>query len=380
MRSLRSALQLILLSFFLAGCIPVRLQRPIKVQDDDWTVFGGNAQHTNQSSSVLTPPLEVAWEYDASAGFGSGSPVAADSFVFVGTLQGEIHVIHSKTGRRMGTVTLESAVTGAPLVDGISLIAAAANGDRTLISYDYREGITRWVKELGGIESSPLRFGYRVLVTTLGGSLYCLDKANGNELWRFETKQPIHSSPASDGKSVVFGCDDGHLYSVDLETGKLLWNFKTGRAIFAAPSIYRGQVFFGSLDNTFYALNLENGALVWKHDAGAKVYSTPAFSEDVVLFGASNGILYALRIADGSVAWRFFASSVVNSSPVVSGRSVYFGSLDKNLYALDTFTGALKWKFDMKGRVKTSPIIWRGYLIVAAEDRSVFAFKEASVK
>jgi len=378
MRSSRKVLHFILLSFVVAGCAPVRLQRPIKVHEDDWTVFGGNAQHTNQSSVILSPPLEIAWEYDASAGFGSGSPVAADSFVFVGTLSGEVHLVNVKTGHRVGVLTVESAVTGAPLIDGISLIAASANGDRTLISYDYREGVVRWVRELGGIESSPLRFGYRLFVTTLDGILYCLDKVSGAEVWRFEAKHPIHSSPATDGKVIVFGCDDGELYAVDFETGKLLWKFKTGRSVFATPSIYRGCIYFGSLDNTFYAVNLSDGRLIWKYLAGGKIYGTPAFSEDLVMFGATDGTLYALRIEDGSVAWRFFATSIINSSPVVSGSYVYFGSLDKKLYALDTFSGALKWEYDVKGRIKTSPIIWRGYLILAVEDRSVFAFKQAT--
>jgi outer membrane protein assembly factor BamB len=370
----------LLLSFIFSSCTSLQVQRPIKVHENDWTVFGDNPQHTNQSPIVISPPLEVAWEYDASAGFGSGSPVAADSFVFVGTLAGEIHVVNIKTGNRVGVLSVESAVAGAPLIDGENLVAASANGDRSLISYDYRDGLLVWEKELGGIESSPLRFGYRLFVTTLGGDLYCLDKGTGAEVWRFETKQPIHSSPATDGKTVVFGCDDGHLYAVDLETGKLVWKFKTSRSIFAAPSIYRDHVYFGSLDDTFYAVNLKDGGLIWKYLAGGKIYDTPAFSEDLVMFGATDGILYALGAEDGSLVWRFFARSVINSSPVVSGSNVYFGSLDKKLYALETSTGALEWEYDVKGRVKTSPIIWGDHLIVAAEDRSLFAFRQAPAK
>jgi outer membrane protein assembly factor BamB len=372
---------LVILLFFLAtGCAPLRLQRQIKVHEDDWTVFGGDTQHTNRSSLVLSPPLEVAWEYDASAGFGSGSPVAADSFVFIGTLAGEVHLVNIRTGQRVGVLNVGSAVQGAPLIDGIRVVAASASGDHTLISYDYREGVVRWERDLGGIESSPLRFGYRLFVTTLDGVLYCLDKAGGAEIWRFEAKHPIRSSPATDGKAVVFGCDDGKLYAVDLETGKLMWEFRTGRSIFAAPSIYRGCVFFGSMDKTFYSLDLRDGKLVWKYVAGGKIYGTSAFSEDLVMFGATDGIFYALRVDDGSVAWRFFGTSIINSSPVVSGSYVYFGSLDKKLYALDSFSGALKWEYDVKGRIKTSPIVWHKYLIVAVEDKSVFAFRQVSTK
>jgi outer membrane protein assembly factor BamB len=380
MRPSGRVLHLVLLSFVVACCAPLRLQRPIKVHEDDWTVFGGNTQHTNRSSVALSPPLEVAWEYDASAGFGSGSPVAVDSFVFIGTLAGEVHLVNIKTGQRAGVLNVGSAVEGAPLIDGISVVAASAGGDHTLISYDYREGVVRWERDLGGIECSPLRFGYRLFVTTLDGILYCLDKASGAEIWRFEARYPIHSSPATDGKTVVFGCDHGNLYAVDLETGKLKWEFRTDRSIFVTPSIYRECVFFGSMDKTFYSLHLSDGKLVWKYVAGGRIYGTSAFSEDLVMFGATDGILYALRVEDGSVAWKFSATSIINSSPVVSGRYVYFGSLDKKLYALDSFSGALKWEYDVKGRVKTSPIVWRNYLIVAAEDRSVFAFRQVATE
>lgn len=361
------------------ACTGLRLQRPVKIDEGDWTVFGGNPQRTNQSVAVVAPPLELAWEYDASAGFGSGSPVAAESLIFVGTLQGEIHAIHAKTGNRVGVLSVESAVNGAPLIDGISLVAGSSIGDQTLVSYDYREGIVRWSRSLGGIESSPLRFGNKLFVTTLSGYLYCLEKSDGSEIWRFETKQPIRSSPATDGKLVVFGCDDGNLYAVDIETGKLSWKFKASRSVFATPSIYRGTVFFGSVGNAFYAVRINDGSLVWKYDAGGKIYATPAFYEDLVFFGATDGVLTALKIADGSPVWRFKARSIINSSPVVSGQIVYVGSLDKHVYGLNALTGDLLWKYELQGRVKTSPVVWRNYLIVAAEDRSVFAFQQPVV-
>jgi len=375
MPHLRPYLLYLLLSITLIGCVPMRLQRAVKISEGDWLLFGGNPERTNQSLAIVTPPLELAWEYDAAAGFGSGSPVAADSFVFVGTLQGEIHAIHAKTGDRKGVFSVESAVTGSPLIDGISIIAGSAKGDRTLVSYDFREGTLRWSRELGGIESSPLRFANKLFVTTLTGVLYCLEKSDGSDIWRFETHQPIRSSPATDGRVVVFGCDDGHLYAVDIETGKAAWKFKARRSIFCTPAIYRGAVLFGSMDSTFYALSVRDGTLLWKQSVGGKIYAGPSFYEDLAFFGATDGTLTALHVSDGSEVWKFKASSIINSSPVVSDRIVYVGSLDKHIYGLDVLTGEVKWKHELQGRVKTTPIVWRDYLIVAAEDRSILAFR-----
>ncbi|MEE9226078.1 MAG: PQQ-binding-like beta-propeller repeat protein [Bacteroidota bacterium] len=361
----------------LIGCASLHTERVIRVRDTDWTTYGGSTERSNRSRTTLTPPLTLRWKYDAAAGFGSGSPVAADSLVFVGTLQGELHAVHIKTGERVGYKSFESAIVGAPVIDGNTLIVTSALDKPTLIAYNVHLASVTWSRDLGPIETSPLLVGNRLIVTTLAGSVVCVDKSNGEELWNFEAEEQIHSSPASDGTLVVFGCDDGSVYALSISDGSILWRMRTQGSVFAPPTIRGTTVFIGSTDNTFSAISLMDGTLKWKREIGSRIYGGAACSDDLVYIGAANGTLYALDVSDGTTRWSFKTKSVINSAPLVAGEIVYVGSLDTFLYAIDAHTGQSLWEYRTKGRIKTSLALWGDYLIVASEDKFLYAFQPA---
>ncbi len=365
-------------SLGLIGCAPLRWERAIQVQDTDWATYGGSIGRSNYSTTNLAPPLDLKWEYDAAAGFGSGSPVVADSLVFIGTLQGELHAVHIKTGERIGYKSFESAIVGAPVIDGNRLIVTSALAKPTLIAYDGLSGRVKWSLDVGPIETSPLLVGNSLIVTTLEGSVICVDKWTAEELWSSKVPGQIHSSPASDGFTVVFGSDEGTVVALDLNNGSVLWRFETQGSIFATPTIQGSTVLIGSTDNTFYAISLPDGTLKWKRDIGSRIYGGAASSKDLVYVGAADGKLHALSVADGTTSWSFEARSVINSAPLVAGETVFVGSLDRFLYALDSRDGELLWEYRTKGRIKTSLALWGDYLIVASEDKTLYAFQQVS--
>jgi outer membrane protein assembly factor BamB len=365
----------IILVLLLSHCgSAIHIEYAIRSREQDWLAFGGNAQHTNQSASVLTPPLKLAWEYDASGGFGPGSPLVIDSIVFVGTLNGELHAVNINTGSRIGYISTDGSIVGAPVIDEGRIIVAVALGDYTLAAFDLRYSSVLWRKNLGGIESSPLVVDDKLIVGTTNGKLHCIKKFGGDSVWQVNVKKPIHSSPASDGNIVVVGCDDGVLYAVNVKTGKEAWQFKTGASIFASPAIQNGRVLCGSHDGFFYCLNLADGTVQWKSQLGSKIYATPAFLDSLVFIGATNGMLSAFNVNDGTLKWKFQAGSVINSSAIVSGDKLFFGSLDRYIYSLSARTGEVLWKHQMEGRIKTSPVVWGSHLIIAAEEKYLYAF------
>jgi hypothetical protein len=78
----------------LSGCAgSIKIQRPIHLGDLDWLNYGKDCGRTNRTANVLDPPLRLLWEYDASAGIGTGSPVVMDSIVLFCTLTGELHAV-----------------------------------------------------------------------------------------------------------------------------------------------------------------------------------------------------------------------------------------------------------------------------------------------
>jgi outer membrane protein assembly factor BamB len=369
----------------LAGLLPggcaerIRVERRMTASEFDWPMYGGTVSHTNESSSILKPPLRAVWNYNAMAGI-SGSPIVRDSVVLVGTLQGELHAIRLSDGEGLGYSMLESAIVGTPVWDGAFAYAACGLGNESLVCISLRDGQRRWTARLGPIESSPLMIGSFLYVVTLDGSLVALKKEDATEVWRYdyaakESRKPVRSSPASDGEVVIVGTDGGDLFAVERITGRLKWKIQLGASIFAPLVISNGICFAGTLEGRFAAVDARTGSIRWTYETGSRIYAAAAASDNRVIIGSADGTLTALSLESGSMNWKFYARSSISSAPLISGEWVYVGSLDRMLYALRTETGEKVWEYEAEGRIRVSPVIWGDVLLLTHEDKFVTALR-----
>jgi outer membrane protein assembly factor BamB len=378
-QSLNTALISILLSGLLSSCQGLQIDRSIKAGPTDWGTLGGSPSRVNQSASSANPPLREIWQYDAGSGI-AAMPLARDNILVVCTLKGELHAVDLRTGKRIGYIAVDGAVTGTPVWNGTTVYIPISTEDETVESVNVHDGSRNWRAKLGQSESSPLLFDKCLYVTTLNGVLYCLNSANGDEIWKFQTetedaRKPIRSSPATDGDLIIFGSDNGVVYAVERASGIEKWRFKTGQSIFASPIITKQKVMVGSLDGRLYCLEIQTGKLVWSFDTKSKIFGSASTNDTLAFVGTTDGRCYALDVTNGSVVWTFDAKGVINSAPLVARNFLYVGSLDKNLYLLDIQTGKEIWRYEAQGRIKVSPIIWNGILLVTSEDNYVTALK-----
>ena len=370
---------IVALSVFLFGCEGLQIVRSMRPDPSGWITFGGSLTRTNQSASVARPPLHEIWQYDAGSGI-AATPLVKDSVLIICTLKGQLHAVEARTGKRIGYVSLDGAITGTPVWNGPALYVPISSEKETVEAVDLTNGSRDWSAKFGQSESSPLLYGRDLYVTSLDGTLLCINRVNGEEVWKYETgtktaRKPIRSSPAMDGKIIVFGCDDGFVYAVNRTQGTGKWKFETGQSVFASPIIVADRVVVGSLNGNVYCLSLETGKLLWSYDTRSRIFGSASCNDSLVFVGTADGVCYALSLQNGSMVWKFQAGSVINSAPLVTKDFLYVGSLDKYLYVLDPWTGKEIWRFEARGRIKVSPIIWNGTLLVTSEDNYVTALK-----
>ncbi len=236
--------------------------------------------------------------------------------------------------------------------------------------------------------STPIVWEDRVFVSCAENngaacSLICLNRQNGEELWKRTVatpgKQPTHetnpycsSSPVTDGKAVYVWQDSAGFFAYDLD-GKELWSKQLGEfqhiwGTAASPVLYQDLVILsaGPGLNTFVlAMNKANGEEVWRITppgaASSKIdefrgsWSTPVLHEvggQTQLVVSMPNRLYALNPETGKEIWSCSGlGDLCYTSPLVS---------DDVVVAMSGYHGpALAVRTGGKGDITESHRLWR---------------------
>jgi outer membrane protein assembly factor BamB len=309
----------------------------------------------------------------------------------------------------------------APSVAGGQLFGMSNRGDEEFVwALSEKDGKELWATPLGpafrqgppqgseGTGCTPTVDGDRLYVLGLGGTLACLQVADGKIVWQrsltrdFGGRPPAwryNESPLVDGDKLVCtpGGPDAMLAALDKLTGKTIWKSKlpadaagggSGDAPSRAPGRGPGRGFgFGGGDGAAYAsviaidfdgarqyvqltakaligVAASDGKFLWRYDKPANRMglncSTPIYHDGMVFaasaYGAGGGLVKLSKEADGVKAEEvYFAKRMQNhhgGMVVVDG--CLYGANGGNeggyLVCLDFKSGKILWDEREGGR------------------------------
>ena len=108
----------------------------------------------------------------------------------------------------------------------------------------------RWAYQTGGrINASPSVVGDRVCISTYAGSIVCVRKANGQELWTTFIErdafrlESFYASPSSDGRRLFTTARSGKVVALSISSGKVLWTFNMNSLAYATPAVAEGTIY-----------------------------------------------------------------------------------------------------------------------------------------
>ena len=143
-------------------------------------------------------------------------------------------------------------------------------------------------------------------------------------------------------KTIVFGSTDGNVYCLNKSEGDLVWKVDLNDRIISSPTVdeHDSNVFIGSDEGNMTCLDVRDGTVKWSHSTGDKVQSTAAIKDNLVAFGSNNGYLYVLNKYTGAEEFIYnpgtiLFNSAITSSPVINGNSLFFGDDSGNVYSLN---------------------------------------------
>jgi outer membrane protein assembly factor BamB len=184
--------------------------------------------------------------------------------VLCGGGDGGLHAFKARTGEKMWSILFaEGAVNASPVVDGDRVYAGHgepnfSGGQGSVICVDgakVKDGKPELIWKVDGIRvkyASPLLHANRLYVCNVVGEMFCLDAANGRELWKYQYGQNTRGSPVwGDGKIYLPELDSRfHILKADDKGCKELASvFFRGKGeepveLTGSPAIADGRIYF----------------------------------------------------------------------------------------------------------------------------------------
>ncbi len=374
---LRTGMILLLLA---AGCQTLQLDGGRFGRDTDWLMDGKTDGRERLVHVSVVPPLVEAWKYNASAGFGPGSPLIVDDAVLVATRKGEVHAIMIDSGKKMGVKSFGTSIEGPMLIyDGTAFIPNAY-GPNVLTAYDIKRARKIWRIDGIPFETAPVHTGRYIIGVDIEANVRAFDPGTGEEAWAYALGERAfgETSPLSLAGDLVFVVNDrGDAVMLRGDDGDVIWTSSVGYPVYSSPAAFGAMIFVPTTRGRLIALAADTGRIAWTFqvDDFTVRFTSPATDGEIVYVGTSDGIFYALDAATGTVRWQFDGPDAFTAAPLITNGHVYIGSMGRKLYGFDRTTESLVWETELDGRIKSALAAREGELIVLSEPRYVYMFR-----
>ncbi len=241
---------------------------------------------------------------------------------------------------------------------GMSLLAAASadvNGPVPLA--------WRWVESTPVSPSgSPLVIGERVYVA-VGGRVYCLDKATGNQIWRFPVGAPLEANfrlgIKQVGSNILAASDDNSVFHLNGQSGSIIWQYQSLDGISGAPVATDSGVVLPLSGSKLMALSLSDGtplyAKPYEVAGGLNPRLTPYQSS--VITSSRNGEMIAMDVITQQPIWRRrFTRLDPLTEPTQFGDALYLNT-SGFVMSMAASTGAIRWRTSIGRDLAFSPAV-----------------------
>ena len=320
-------------------------------------------------------PLEVAWTYNARAGFGPDAPLIFANTVMVGTRQGEVHVIDLATGKRKGNKRFGDAINGTPAVIGQTMAVPLAQGRRAVAAYNLDQASMRWRTRGAPVQVGITPAGSGGILVNTDGEVQHFDLETGSVIWTYQIQErtQVYTRPLIHRDMVLVATDSGTILALSLPDGDLEWSADIDSPVHATPALQEETLFISTTRGRLVAMDLQTRGIHWDmvlEDETVRL-SAPAVGDELVAVGGSDGMLRILYLDTGELAWEAQCPDALVAKPLLTQDVIYTGSMGNGFYAFDRHSGELLQTIELRGRVKSAIGMADDGLVVLTEPRYV---------
>jgi outer membrane protein assembly factor BamB len=183
--------------------------------------------------------------------------------------------------------------------------------------------------------------------------------------WRIETGGQISASPAIADGTLYVGNNDGSLFAIDVASGQVLWKAHVPNPLMSDPLVYGDVVIVGEGDPTsrtsspsepimvgqgpsaLMAFDRSSGAMRWQTPLSGSAMPTPAIIDGILVNHDGAGYINGLDPATGRkryARWLGSMASMTSALPVGAGDFVTSGVGSNAVWRLHADGGGVVWR------------------------------------
>jgi len=195
----------------------------------------------------------VIWRYVTTRPVMS-SPALSNGALYLAVGDFYVYALNASTGNELWHTPTGTDMSS-PCVHGNYLYIGSYQGD--VLCIDTKTGTISWRYQTGNTVLSSPAYAYgHVYVGSQDNSIYCLDASTGELIWQKRTGYWVCSSPAIADGNLYVGSQDYGIYCLNASTGEVKWRYETGNIVDSSPAISNGTLYIGSHDNCIYSFSL----------------------------------------------------------------------------------------------------------------------------
>jgi len=355
---------------------PDQVTLPPAYVNTDWPQVGGNPAHVVQHTAA-TGNLDKVWAKDVGKGSARkgrvvAPPVIANGQVFTMDGNNRIASFNEQNGSRLW----DYKVTVAERERTRSGRTGIVDRIRDPLSFTDRGGRDK-ESVGGGVAYSD----GKLFVSSGLGVVAALDPQTGEEIWKRETRVPMHSAPTSAGGRVFAVSDDNELFAFNADTGEVIWTYQgiieNARMLTApSPAVIDETVIAPFASGEIVALRVQNGGVLWQDALSSAgqltplaslndIASGPVIADGYVVATAQSGVISAFDLRTGQRIWTQPAGSL--GFPLIAGDFVYSATTDGQVICLSKLDGTVVWIQQLKAykneKKRKKRIAWSGPIL-----------------
>jgi outer membrane protein assembly factor BamB len=304
-------------------------------------------------------------------------------------------------------VKLDGCGSRPVIADGVVYVGSA---DGAVYALDSKSGSLKWRFQTGeGLSSLP-----QVIVAPrgtdaadqMGAAMSAVEKQRATGIRR------VDMTPAVESGTVFIGSGDHSFYAIDAATGQKKWSYLAGAGMassnnstleVAAPILRNGTAYFVT-EEGLHALDAVSGARKWLFETLREIPvkdmnlgqkrkpAGPVMSSGVLYLTAwaygrggavQKSFLYAVDPASGKPMWVTSLDDIDITEPLAAKGFVFVathpyvpsGPGRARLHAIDATDGQIKWTVDAERKFASARLLVAGNALYFSTDKSVSALE-----